>query len=195
MTNNKWSMTSTIPLASTRTHLRELAFSGGRAPSYWAASSSTALAGGGGAGLTGGVSVGTRVVKMMKMVKQLSSDANKSVVGTLLRRKGGAGVFDEVGGAGSIRSASSSWARNTRGGVKGRGCVGSAVTQRHYSRGYYQNNWTPPSNNINKFSTPPPALPNLNGEQMLWSIIGANTFIFACWHVFDPRMMVRTHVL
>ena len=63
----------------------------------------------------------------------------------------------------------------------------TAATRRHY--GYYNNN-TSRSGGTGQFrGVPPPALPNMDGEQMLWSIIGANTFIFACWHTFDPRMM------
>ena len=52
------------------------------------------------------------------------------------------------------------------------------------SYGYYNNNWTPP-----RHRRPPPAMPRMDGESMMWTLIGANAFIFACWHAVDPRVM------
>jgi membrane associated rhomboid family serine protease len=40
-----------------------------------------------------------------------------------------------------------------------------------------------------RYGAPPPASPRFDGEQMLWSVIGANTFIFFLWHAVDPRFM------
>lgn len=58
------------------------------------------------------------------------------------------------------------------------------ASRRAYSGGYFNNSYRPPP-----LRRPPPASPSHDGEQMLWSIIGANTLIFAGWHAFDPRLM------
>ena len=55
-------------------------------------------------------------------------------------------------------------------------------------RAYYNNSGGVASGRL-RYGAPPPASPRFDGEQMLWSVIGANTFIFALWHAVDPRFM------
>ena len=70
-------------------------------------------------------------------------------------------------------------------------CVkNSPLAHHHHGRrrfGYYRNDSGPPP--PNNYRRAPPALPNMEGEQMLWSIMGANAFVFACWHALDPNIM------
>ena len=58
----------------------------------------------------------------------------------------------------------------------------------HARRAYYNNSGVDASGRF-RYGAPPPASPRFDGEQMLWSVIGANTFIFALWHAVDPRFM------
>ena len=59
--------------------------------------------------------------------------------------------------------------------------------------GYYRNDYRPPP--PNNYRRAPPALPNMEGERMLWSIMGANAFVFACWHALDPRLMQQNFLV
>ena len=55
-------------------------------------------------------------------------------------------------------------------------------------RAYYNNSGGVASGRL-RYGAPPPASPRFDGEQMLWSVVGANTFIFFLWHAVDPRFM------
>jgi len=57
--------------------------------------------------------------------------------------------------------------------------------------GYFRNAAVPPPppHRFARSSRPPPAAPNFDGEQMLWTIVGANGFVFFLWHSLDPRFM------
>ena len=55
-------------------------------------------------------------------------------------------------------------------------------------RAYYINSGGVASGRL-RYGAPPPASPRFDGEQMLWSVVGANTFIFFLWHAVDPRFM------
>lgn len=58
----------------------------------------------------------------------------------------------------------------------------------HARRAYYNNSGVDASGRF-RYGAPPPASPRFDGEQMLWSVVGANTFIFVLWHAVDPRFM------
>ena len=55
-------------------------------------------------------------------------------------------------------------------------------------RAYYNNSGGVASGRL-RYGAPPPASPRFDGEQMLWRVVGANTFIFFLWHAVDPRFM------
>ena len=64
-------------------------------------------------------------------------------------------------------------------------CVkNSPLAHHHHGRrrfGYYRNDSGPPP--PNNYRRAPPALPNMEGEQMLWSIMGANAFVLSLIHI------------
>ena len=72
------------------------------------------------------------------------------------------------------------------------GCLNGAPN-RSRRFGYYRNDYRPPP--PNNYRRAPPALPNMEGERMLWSIMGANAFVFACWHALDPRLMQQNFLV
>lgn len=65
--------------------------------------------------------------------------------------------------------------------------AGPFASKPHQPVRWYYNNAQGGNNNQVRF--PPPATPRFDGEQMLTSLIGANTFIFFLWQTVDPRFM------
>lgn len=61
--------------------------------------------------------------------------------------------------------------------------INKALATPNPRRWYYNNS------SVNSFRHPPPATPRFDGEQMLWTLIASNTFIFFLWHSVDPRFM------
>ena len=96
-------------------------------------------------------------------------------------------------GAVASASAPSVVARDLRCFKDGGSLLRHGAPSRSRRFGYYRNDYRPPP--PNNYRRAPPALPNMEGERMLWSIMGANAFVFACWHALDPRLMQQNFLV